>query len=155
MIGTPNLAELSRAAHTLAIERAKGADRWNARYRAELNDIGFDLVPVSRSTCLGVDGPMWAPLPADDGEPYSYPCVVAPIGWTPEASVTVDDALAVEEMDRQLADARRMLIAAAISAGGELVITASALVSADGCEWTMSRDDANAAVRLRVKPKAI
>lgn len=72
--------------------------------------------------------------------------------------MTVDEALAqgaaaVQEMERKLSNARRMLIAAAISSPSDLVITDSALMSADFYEWTATRDDANACLRLRVKPK--
>ena len=78
-----SLSVLGRDAHMLAIERAENSNRWNAAYLAALHEIGFDLVPVTREAPLGEDGPPWAPMPADDDEPYAYPCVIAPIGWTP------------------------------------------------------------------------
>lgn len=77
------LLTLSEAAHTIASWRCAGQDDWNVCYPARLREMGFDLVPVDDGTYLGADGPLWAPLPDTGDNQYTYPCVVAPIGWTP------------------------------------------------------------------------
>lgn len=78
-----SLRTLSQAAHTIASWRCAGKDDWNVCYPARLREIGFALIPVDDETDLGVYGPLWAPLPATGDNQYDYPCVIAPIGWTP------------------------------------------------------------------------
>lgn len=63
-------------------------------------------------------------------------------------------AASVEAMDRKLTDAKRMLIAAAISADGDLVIHDNAMHNVNLYDWEISRDVANACLRIHVKPTA-
>lgn len=76
--------ERSRVAHRIASRRAMGDPLWNERYVAELEAMGFELVPVDDDTKLGEHGPLMAPVPSTSGRPYPYPSVIAPKGWRPE-----------------------------------------------------------------------
>jgi pyruvate/oxaloacetate carboxyltransferase len=62
-------------------------------------------------------------------------------------------AAAMQVMDRKLQEARQMLIAAAISSNSNLVIHDGALQRVNMYEMEVWRDDANACLRIRVKPK--
>ena len=62
-------------------------------------------------------------------------------------------AAAMQVMDRKLKEARQMLVAAAISSGSGLVIHDGALMRANMYETEMWRDEANACLRIRAKPK--
>lgn len=78
-----SLAQRSLGACRHATEAAKGTPSWNSAFVSALRAIGFDVIPVSADTYLGVDGPIWAPRPADGGDAYAYPSVIAPSGWSP------------------------------------------------------------------------
>lgn len=60
---------------------------------------------------------------------------------------------AIEHAQREKDNLFRMLIAAAISSSGDLVINRSALIRAEGYDWEITHDDYNDSVRIRVKPK--
>lgn len=63
-----------------------------------------------------------------------------------------DAAASVQVMDRKIADARRMLTAAAVSASDDLVVHDGAMARVDLYETIIERDEANACLRIRVRP---
>lgn len=69
-------------------------------------------------------------------------------------SALAEAAGSVEEMSRQVTDARRMLVAAAISSESGLVINDGALSRVDMYDVIMERDERNARLRIRVKPRS-
>lgn len=60
---------------------------------------------------------------------------------------------AIEYAQREKDNMFRMLIAAAISQPGDLVIHRSALATVDGYDWEIEHHDHDDSVRIRVRPK--
>jgi hypothetical protein len=59
----------------------------------------------------------------------------------------------IEHARREKDNMFRMLIAAAISQPGDLVIHGGALARVDGYDWEIERHDSDDTVRIRVRPK--